>query len=85
MKQCSRSIYHKLHCDSLLFRVQNPVTVPWDPSLRPATDFLSLTDGLAADNTTGNEPSQVLFLDLLLPHLCTGHMIADTVITPPFT
>jgi hypothetical protein len=38
---------------------QKPITVPWDPSLRPKTDFLPLDSGLTADNTTGNEPSQV--------------------------
>lgn len=38
---------------------QAPYTHPWDPSLRPATDFLPLTTGIAADNTTGDEPSQI--------------------------
>ncbi|BDA44108.1 Purple acid phosphatase 15 [Coccomyxa sp. Obi] len=39
--------------------IEKPVTIPWDPSLRPSTTFLPLTEGLAADNTTGNEPSQI--------------------------
>ena len=43
----------------LLTGVQAPYTQPWDPRLRPATDFLPLTTGIAADNTTGNEPSQI--------------------------
>ncbi|CAL5218603.1 g300 [Coccomyxa viridis] len=39
--------------------ITTPYTHPWDTSLRPATDFLPLTTGIAADNTTGNEPSQI--------------------------
>ncbi|CAK0736397.1 hypothetical protein CVIRNUC_000740 [Coccomyxa viridis] len=39
--------------------IKPPYTHPWDSSLRPATDFLSLTSGIAADNTTGDEPSQI--------------------------
>ena len=42
-----------------LMVAQEPITVPWDPSLRPRTNFLPLNSGLTADNTTGNEPSQV--------------------------
>ena len=38
---------------------QKPYTAPWDPSLRPSTAFLPLDAGPTADNSTGNQPSQV--------------------------
>ncbi len=38
---------------------QKPYTAPWDPSLRPSTAFLPLDAGQTADNSTGNQPSQV--------------------------
>ncbi|KAK9915866.1 hypothetical protein WJX75_005427 [Coccomyxa subellipsoidea] len=39
--------------------VGRPITVPWDSTLRPNTTFLSLTEGLAADNSTSDQPSQI--------------------------
>ncbi len=42
--------------------LQRPITAPWDATLRPNTTFLSLTEGLAAEKNTLNEPSQVTIL-----------------------
>ena len=39
--------------------LQTPYTAPVDPTLRPETDFLPLNSGITADNSTGNEPSQI--------------------------
>ncbi|CAK0783284.1 hypothetical protein CVIRNUC_006483 [Coccomyxa viridis] len=39
--------------------LQTPYTAPVDPVLRPETDFLPLDSGITADNSTGNEPSQI--------------------------
>ena len=41
------------------FRLQAPYTAPVDPTLRPETDFLPLDSGLTADNSTGNQPTQI--------------------------
>ena len=38
---------------------QTPVTIPYDTTLRPATDFLPLDEGITAAPTSENEPSQV--------------------------
>ena len=39
--------------------LQTPYTAPVNPALRPETDFLPLDSGITADNSTGNEPSQI--------------------------
>ena len=45
--------------DAFLTHLQTPVTIPFDPTLRPKTDFLPLDAGITADNSTGNQPTQI--------------------------